>query len=222
MNTREIGQVFLGKTGGFACRFEVGAELEHHQNKFVPARVLLNLIHTPQRTRQGLPDGQPQDEPSIQQSRYGDAVQTEQGSDMDFLAEKRQEIEKRLRDLAPLVAEHARLEQAAALLDELPASPNGAADTPSPAAAAPPARRRRAGAATAAAAVKPPRGRKKGTGKRADEALAVIRKHPGITPPEIAAKIGTRATYVYQLVSALAGEGKITKTGKGWEATKAA
>jgi hypothetical protein len=70
-------------------------------------------------------------------------------------------------------------------------------------AAARPAGRRRAG-------------RRKGSGTRAAEALAFVTGQPGITIPELAAKMGIKQNYLYRVLPGLEQEAKVTKKGRGW------
>lgn len=122
----------------------------------------------------------------------------------DFLDEKRNEIDARLRELRPLVEEYSRLEKAAAAL----------AGVGSQGARRPNRSRRRGrgrGKATGA-----PRGRPRGTGKRAAQAHELVSARPGITIPELADAMGIQANYLYRVMPTLQGEGKIRKEGKGW------
>jgi hypothetical protein len=130
----------------------------------------------------------------------------------DFLDEKRREIGARLKELEPLVDEYARLQAAAAALDGVPGDK----------APASPAPRRRAKRAGPAAAPRRPaadgtrRGRPKGSGIRAKEALDHVTANPGITIPEIAAKMGIKQNYLYRVLPGLAEEGHVVKDGRGW------
>jgi hypothetical protein len=141
----------------------------------------------------------------------------------DFLDEKRKEIAERLQELKPLVDEYTRLEAAASALQ-------GVGGT---AVAAVPRRRgpgrprgsvnRKATAATGAATKKPGRpagkrraGRRKGSGTRAAEALSFVQGQPGITIPELAAKMGIKQNYLYRVLPGLEQEKKVTKQGRGW------
>jgi len=146
----------------------------------------------------------------------------------DFLDEKRQEIAERLKELKPLVDEYNRLEAAASALQGVggtaaaatataprrrgPGRPRGSvsrkASAPAPAKAAPakaPAKKagRRAG-------------RRKGSGTRAAEALSFVQGQPGITIPELAAKMGIKQNYLYRVLPGLEQEGKVAKQGRGW------
>ena len=152
----------------------------------------------------------------------------------DFLDEKNREIRDRLKKLQPAVDEYRRLEAAASALAGV-----GSSARASVAAAVSgrrgPGRPRGSGkkrAATATAtrtttAAKPKRkaaratgrrraGRRKGSGTRAVEALALVKGQPGITIPELAAKMGIKQNYLYRVRPGLEKEGKVTKRGRGW------
>jgi hypothetical protein len=91
------------------------------------------------------------------------------------------------------------------------ASKATAASTPAAAAATP----------AKAARNKPPRpkgkaGRPKGGGKRATEALSLVQGQPGITIPELAAKMGIKQNYLYRVLPGLEQDGKLEKKGRGW------
>jgi len=133
----------------------------------------------------------------------------------DFLTEKRNEIAARLKELKPLVDEYHRLEAAAAALDALPAASTSRAPARSPrrggtrAPAPAPARKPRDGQARR-------RGRPKGSGARAAQALALVKASPGITIPEIAQKMGIKQNYLYRVLPGLADDGLVVKAGRGW------
>jgi CRP-like cAMP-binding protein len=118
----------------------------------------------------------------------------------DFLDEKRREIQVRLKELRPLVDEYHRLQAAERAL-------SGVEDKP--AAAAGP-RRRRSSASNGR------RGRPRGSGTRAAQALQLVRERPGITIPELADAMGIKQNYLYRVMPGLAEEGKVTKSGRGW------
>lgn len=131
----------------------------------------------------------------------------------DFLDQKRREITDRLAELEPLVEEYRRLEAAAIALQ-------GVAATSTPSAAAP---RRRVGRpsgtrakAAVSAAPKGRPGRRKGSGTRAAQTVALVNEQPGISIPELAAKMGIKQNYLYRVLPGLQQEGKITKQGRGW------
>jgi len=58
-------------------------------------------------------------------------------------------------------------------------------------------------------------GRPKG-GKRAAEVLSLVQGQPGITIPELAAKMGIKQNYLYRVLPGLEQEGKLEKKGRGW------
>ena len=155
----------------------------------------------------------------------------------DFLDEKRREINDRLAELKPLIDEYNRLEAAATALAGVRGSaPRAAAATPA-ASAATPARRgpgrprgsksRKTAAAGTSTAAAPaaaasgatPRrraGRRKGSGTRAAQALSFVTGQPGITIPELAAKMNIKQNYLYRVLPGLEQEKKIKKQGRGW------
>jgi hypothetical protein len=59
-------------------------------------------------------------------------------------------------------------------------------------------------------------GRRKGSGTRAAEALSFVQGQPGITIPELAAKMGIKQNYLYRVLPGLEQEGKVAKQGRGW------
>lgn len=75
-----------------------------------------------------------------------------------------------------------------------------------------------AAGATSAAAATPRRraGRRKGSGTRAAQALEYVTGQPGITIPELAAKMGIKQNYLYRVLPGLEQEKKIKKQGRGW------
>jgi hypothetical protein len=116
----------------------------------------------------------------------------------DFLDEKRKEIDARLRELRPLVDEFNRLEKAAAALAGV-----GGAQTAT--------RRRRSISGT-----RRRRGRPRGSGNRAKQALELVRARPGITITELADAMGIKANYLYRVMPTLQKEGQVKKRDKGW------
>jgi hypothetical protein len=71
--------------------------------------------------------------------------------------------------------------------------------------------------ATTAKAAAPRRaGRRKGSGTRAAQALSFVSGQPGITIPELAAKMGIKQNYLYRVLPGLEQEKKIKKQGRGW------
>jgi hypothetical protein len=164
----------------------------------------------------------------------------------DFLDEKRQEITNRLKELKPAVDEYSRLEAAAAALAGLGGTTSSTtSSTPAAATATVTPRRRGPGRprgsgrkksapkapATATATVaapapkaarKPGRpakrraGRRKGSGTRAAEARSFVQGQPGITIPELAAKMGIKQNYLYRVLPGLEQENRVEKKGRGW------
>ena len=124
----------------------------------------------------------------------------------DFLEEKRKEIQSRLKELKPLVEEYQRLEAAERALA-------GVGTTPARTASAP--RRARAGSGSSNGGR---RGRPKGTGTRAVQALELVRARPGITIPELAEAMAIKQNYLYRVMPTLADEGQVVKSGRGWHA----
>jgi hypothetical protein len=120
----------------------------------------------------------------------------------DFLDEKRKEIDARLRELRPLVEEFNRLEKAAAAL-------SGVSGTQRAAAAS---RRRSNGAGRGGTR----RGRPRGSGNRAKQALELVRTRPGITISEMAGAMKIQPNYLYRVMPTLESEGQVVKRDKGW------
>ena len=147
----------------------------------------------------------------------------------DFLDEKRQEITNRLKELKPLVDEYTRLEAAASALAAVGGG-GTRSSSPTPVAAAPrrrgPGRPRGSGKRKATATVAAPKapktgtkrraGRRKGSGTRAAEARSFVQGQPGITIPELAAKMGIKQNYLYRVLPGLEQENKVEKKGRGW------
>ena len=162
----------------------------------------------------------------------------------DFLDEKHREITDRLAELKPLVEEYQRLEAAVAALDGLGGSaaapavsaPKATRKVARKAARKVPGRRgpgrpkgsktktKAAASATPAAAPAPAgrggarrkAGRRKGSGTRAAQALSFVTAQPGITIPELAARMGIKQNYLYRVLPTLEEEGKVKKEGRGW------
>jgi hypothetical protein len=150
----------------------------------------------------------------------------------DFLDQKRQEITNRLKELKPLVDEHNRLEAAAKALAGVvgsaasdatavvtrrrgPGRPRGSSSRKK-------AVKKAVAVAAPKAARKPGRpakrraGRRKGSGTRAAEARSFVQGQPGITIPELAAKMGIKQNYLYRVLPGLEQENKVEKKGRGW------
>lgn len=131
---------------------------------------------------------------------------------VDFLDQKRREIDDRMTELKPVVDEYARLQAGAAALD-------GVARTAPVVAvrrAAPQPSTRRRGTSH------DKRGRPRGSGKRRAEALALVTANPGITVTEIATKMGVQQkNYLYRVLRGLAENKLVVKDGLGWKAVDA-
>jgi sugar-specific transcriptional regulator TrmB len=113
----------------------------------------------------------------------------------DFLDEKRREIDARMRELRPQVEEYNRLEKASAALAGVGGN-GGTRASRSP---------RRRG-----------RGRPRGSGTRAKQALELVRARPGITIRELADAMGIHANYLYRVMPTLESEGQVVKRDRGW------
>jgi hypothetical protein len=150
----------------------------------------------------------------------------------DFLDEKRREINDRLAEIKPLIEEYQQLEAAAAALAGV-GSVARSATTAAPARRGPgrprgsrnrtttTTRAAASGTKAASAATTPRRrggrpGRRKGSGTRAAQALSFVTGQPGITIPELAAKMGIKQNYLYRVLPGLEQEKKIRKEGRGW------
>src|SRR3954466_4680809 len=122
----------------------------------------------------------------------------------DFLDEKRKEIQARLKELRPLVDEFHRLEAAEQALSGVGGGTAAATATPT--------RRRRSSSSSSNGR----RGRPRGSGTRAAQALQLVGERPGITIPELADAMGIKQNYLYRVMPGLAEDGKVTKSGRGW------
>lgn len=124
----------------------------------------------------------------------------------DFLKKTLKDIEARRRELAPLVEEYRQLEEAAAALQGVDG--NGRAAT----APVRPTRRRAASKSSGTGR----RGRPRGSGKRAQQALDLVAGQPGITIPELAKAMKIQPNYLYRVLPGLEQDGKVKKKDKGW------
>jgi hypothetical protein len=130
----------------------------------------------------------------------------------DFLKKTLKDIEARRRELAPLVEEYRQLEEAAAALQGVDGSSGGSGRSSAAAATSRPARRRRASGSTGTGR----RGRPRGSGKRAQQALDLVAGQPGITIPELAKAMKIQPNYLYRVLPGLEKDGKVKKKDKGW------
>jgi len=133
----------------------------------------------------------------------------------DFLKKTLKDIEARRRELAPLVEEYRQLEEAAAALQGVDGSSSGSGSgstRSTTAAPSRPARRRRASGSAGTGR----RGRPRGSGKRAQQALDLVAGQPGITIPELAKSMKIQPNYLYRVLPGLEQDGKVKKKDKGW------
>jgi hypothetical protein len=121
----------------------------------------------------------------------------------DFLEEKKKEIATRLRELKPLVDEYTRLEAAQRALEGV----NSTGGTSTSSTRRPRATRGGGGSR---------RGRPRGSGTRANQALTLVREQPGVTIPEMAQRMGIQQNYLYRVLPGLEQDGKVRKEGRGW------
>jgi ribosomal protein S25 len=123
----------------------------------------------------------------------------------DVLSEIRSSLEKRLRELEPLITEHAHLRKA---LDALEGAGKRVAGTAGSVA-------KRSRAVKASGAVRG-RGRPRGTGSRAQEVLAHVHKQPGVTIAELAKRMKIKPNYLYRILPQLEKDGKLHKRDNGY------
>ena len=128
----------------------------------------------------------------------------------DFLEEKKKEINQRMDELRPLVDEYQRLEAAHRALEGVN-NGGGSGSGSSRASSSTTSRRTSRGSGGGGG-----RGRPKGSGTRANEALAAVREQPGITIPEMAQKMGIQQNYLYRVLPGLEQDGMVRKEGRGW------
>jgi predicted ArsR family transcriptional regulator len=120
----------------------------------------------------------------------------------DVLGKLRSDLEKRLHELEPLIEEHAQVRKALDALKGAGTRAQRAATTPAP----------KASTATSTSG----RGRPRGSGRRAEEALKLVHRHPGITLQEMAKRMKIKANYLYRVLPQLEKDGKIKKQHKGY------
>ena len=123
----------------------------------------------------------------------------------DTLNKIRSDLEKRLRELEPMIEEHAHVREA---LEALKSAGTRAERAVKSAAKSPRSTK------TSTATRGP--GRPRGTGGRAQEALKLVHKHPGITIGEMAKRMKIQANYLYRVLPHLEKDGKIKKRDRGY------
>src|SRR6476620_9897329 len=124
----------------------------------------------------------------------------------DFLTEKRQEIDNRLKELRPAHEEYLKLEKAQEALAGM--------DQP---------RRRGPGRPPGSTSSKPSSGngrrrrRRRSGGTRGAQALEVVRQNPGISVSELGDKLGiAQKNYLYRVMANLQEDGAVRKEGRGF------
>jgi len=123
----------------------------------------------------------------------------------DFLTEKRQEIDNRLKELRPLYDEYLKLQKAQEALAGMdqprrrgPGRPRGSG------AASGNGRRRR---------------RRRAGGSWSDKALAAVRQQPGISVSELGDQLGMKQqNYLSRVMNNLVEDGAVRKEGRGFHA----
>jgi hypothetical protein len=123
----------------------------------------------------------------------------------DFLTQKRQEIDNRLKELRPLYEEYLTLQKAQQALAGMeqprrrgPGRPRGSR------AASTNGRRRR---------------RRRAGGSWGDRALAIVRQNPGASVSEIGDQLGMKQkNYLYRVMNNLVEDGAVRKEGRGFHA----
>ena len=128
----------------------------------------------------------------------------------DVIRSVRRELEKRLRELAPHVTEHAQIKDALGKLADTvsPTGGTGSRAASARATAKAPTRRR----AAAARGGRP----RKGQPSRADQFLDAVKANPGITVSDAAKQMGIGPNYLYRVRNDLLKAGKIKKQGQGF------
>jgi hypothetical protein len=129
----------------------------------------------------------------------------------DFLTEKLQEIDNRLKELRPLHEEYLKLEQAKQALAGMEGG--GGSTTP---------RRRGPGrprGSRSASTNGRRRRRSRAGGTASQKVLDVVRQNPGITVSQAGDQLGyTQKNYLYRVFHNLTQDGAVKKEGKGYVA----
>ena len=123
----------------------------------------------------------------------------------------REQVLQRMRELQQYVDEYEQLGRIIAAIDASAAS--SAAIDASAASSARTARLRRRRGATSSTV---------GTSARGEQALTLIRAHPGISVAALAEKMQIGTTYLYRLLPALERDGTVRKEGKGYHVAREA
>jgi transposase-like protein len=72
----------------------------------------------------------------------------------------------------------------------------------------------------AASAAGAPRKRRRRSGTRADQAVALVEQNPGISASEIAKQMKIKPNYLYRVLGELEKEGRVTKKGREYHPAK--
>jgi biotin operon repressor len=125
-----------------------------------------------------------------------------------LITEIEQQVRARLKELEPLLEE---AEQLRRVLENFEQSRGAPTQAPRTQAARPAARRASKGPRR--------RGRPAGSssGNRAAEAMRLVDARPGITVSELADEMGIGRTYLYRVMPKLEKDGKVRKSGQGYE-----
>lgn len=125
------------------------------------------------------------------------------GLGMTIVSDFEKNLTKRIKELDPLVAEHAQLTETASKLG-INVNATG---------------RRRTTTSAAGGATKTRTTRRGRAGKAKDKALRAITTKPGIGSGEVAKKIGANPSYVSKLVGELVQEGAVKREGRALHPT---
>lgn len=115
---------------------------------------------------------------------------------MSVADEIRERVERRLAELEPAIQEYREL---LAIKEGLDAARHGPDQPVKPPAVRGPAKRP---------------GRRDGS--RAEQAIRIVGRKPGVTVNEIAAEMGINQNYLYRLLPRMEREGQLRREGKGW------
>jgi hypothetical protein len=124
----------------------------------------------------------------------------------DILSTLRSDLEKRIREIEPLIEEHARLRHALEALKGVGGSTAGEGSSAGP--------KRRVRVTRVGATGR--RGRPRGSGARAQQVVRLVGEQPGITISELAQRLKIKPNYLYRVVPGLLKDGKLAKRGKGY------
>jgi hypothetical protein len=132
----------------------------------------------------------------------------------DFLSEKLQEIDNRLKELRPLHEEFLKLERAKSALEGM------GSDAPRRRGPGRPRGSRSKGSGSGSSSSNGRRRRRsRSGGSAADKVLEIVRQNPGITVSQAGDQLGyTQKNYLYRVFHNLTEDGAVKKEGKGYVA----